>query len=45
MNWTVEFSNKARKQEENLPIRVLGLLFQQYVEFTYAGTHEKAPYR
>jgi len=92
MDWTVEFTNKARKQKDKLPIRIRELLFQlvrdiqatgpvrgdwpnyskltdcehhchikkgqptfvvvwredkgkiRFVEVTYAGTHEKAPY-
>jgi len=92
MNWTVEFTNKARKQKLKLPLRVRELLFQlvrdiqatgpvrgdwpnysklsecehhchikkgqptfvvvwredkgriRFVEVTYAGTHENAPY-
>lgn len=92
MNWTVEFTNKVRKQKDKLPLSVRELLFQlvrdiqatgpirgdwpnysklsngehhchikkgqptfvavwredkgkiRFVEVTYAGTHEKAPY-
>ena len=28
MNWTVEFTNKTRKQKDKLPVRVRELLFQ-----------------
>jgi len=28
MNWSVEFTNKARKQKDKLPVRVRELLFQ-----------------
>ena len=43
MNWTVEFTNKARTQKDKLSVRVRELLFQ-LVEVVYAGTHENSPY-
>lgn len=37
MLWTVEFTNKARKQKEKLPQRVRGVLFQLVRDLEASG--------
>lgn len=37
MNWTVEFTNKTRKQADKLPRRVREILFQLVREIELAG--------
>ena len=37
MSWKVEFTNRARKQKENLPRRVQEVLFQLVREIEAAG--------
>lgn len=53
MAWIVVYSRKAAKLREKLPERVKAVLDAliidiratgHIVEFTYVGTHEKAPY-
>jgi len=37
MQWTVEFTGKAKKQKEKLPPRIQGVLFQLVREIEAAG--------